>query len=147
MQNFTITIKEDEIMIQIDTLEEAKKYIERKETIIFQNKSFYKTNNFENFIKEIENGITLELPKTATQYTWHTNFGDIYCNKLIVTSKYLLFFDNDKLILQKSRSQTDDIEYSFKRKDGAICSANPIIYNYEQDKQYVDLKPIPYNWR
>lgn len=129
-------------MIQINTLEEAKKYIEKKETIIFQNKIFYKKDDFKEFIKKIDNGATLELPKNTTKHTWYTNFGIIYCNKLIVTSEDLLFFDNDKLILQKSRSHTDDIEYSFRNKDGAICSANPINYDYEQDIQYIDLHPI-----
>ena len=134
-------------MIQINTIEEANKYIKRKERIVFQNQIFYETITFEEFIKEINNGNKLELPNSATQHTWHTNFGDIYCNKLIVTSKDLLFFDNDKLILQRQRNKTDDIEYSFKDKNGALCSGNPIIYDYEQDKQYIDLHPIPHCWR
>ena len=46
-------------MIQINTLEEAKKYIEKKETIIFQNKIFYKKDDFKEFIKKIDNGIIL----------------------------------------------------------------------------------------
>jgi UDP-N-acetylmuramyl pentapeptide phosphotransferase/UDP-N-acetylglucosamine-1-phosphate transferase len=82
------------------------------------------------------------MPKNSKRNTWYTNFGKIYCNKLIVTKEILYFFDEDILIYEKTREKTDDIEYSFVDKHGAICSGNPIHYDEEQDKQYIDLNPI-----
>ena len=132
--------------IEINNLKEAKKYLRNKEEINFQNKIFYRLNKFEKFIDEIENGDILEMPKNSKRNVWYTNFGKIYCNKLIVTKKTLYFFDEDILIFEKTKEKTDDIEYSFVDKHGAICSGNPIHYDDEQDKQYIDLNPIPKHW-
>ena len=49
-----------------------------------------------------------------------------------------MFFDNDKLIFCEYRKKTDDVEaYCFSGK--AHYSANPIIYDCEQDTQYIDF--------
>ena len=128
-------------MIEFNNLKEAKDFLKDGDKIYLQNKTFYSFKSLYNFINEIENGTVLEMPKNCSQYTWHTNFGDIYCNKLIVTKENLYFFDNDKLILEKKRNIKDDIEYGFYNSIGH-CSGNPFIYDYEQKKQFIDLTPI-----
>ena len=133
-------------MIKLNNLKEAKDFLKKGDNIYLQNKTFFSFENFSNFVKEIENGNILEMPKNHYGYTWYTNFGTIYCNKLIVTKENLYFFDNEKLIFEKKRNIKDDIEYGFCKNNKCHCSGNPFIYNYEQKKQYIDLNPIHNIW-
>lgn len=129
------------MVIQINNLKEAEDFIKKKCEIRFQNIEFFDFTRFNEFIKEIQRGKTLEMPKNSKTYLFYTNFGEIYCNKLIVTEKYLLFFDNEKLIMRKERKKNDDIEYCYSATNG-YYSGNPIVYNSELDKQFIDLSPI-----
>lgn len=129
------------MVIQINNLKEAEDFIKERSEIRFQNIKFYNFTDFNDFIKEIQRGKVLEMPKNSKRKLFYTNFGEIYCNKLIVTEKYLLFFDNEKLIICKQREKDDDIEYCYSTPNGSY-SGNPIIYDYEKNKQFIDLSPI-----
>lgn len=125
-------------MIKINNIKEGKEYIKRnKETILFQDKIFFNKEEFANFIDEIENGVILKMPKNSEKHSWYCNFGDFYCDTFVLTEKYIMFFNEEKLIYMKKREKTDDIEMSWKKKNkDTYCSCNPLCYNFELDEQF-----------
>lgn len=125
-------------MIKINNIKEGKEYIKRnKETILFQDKVFFSKEKFVNFIDEIENGIMLKMPKNSEKHSWYCNFGDFYCDTFVLTEKYIMFFNEEKLIYMKKREKTDDIEMSWKDKNqDAYHSCVPLSYNFELDEQF-----------
>ena len=125
-------------MIKINNIREGKEYIKQnKETILFQDKVFFSKEKLANFINEIENGAILKMPKNSEKHSWYCNFGDFYCDTFVLTEKYIMFFNEEKLIYMKKREKTDDIEMSWKKKnEDTYCSCNPLSYNFELDEQF-----------
>lgn len=129
------------IMTKINNIKEGKEYKEyikrNREAILFQNKIFFSKEEFISFIDEIENGIMLKMPKNSEKHSWYCNFGDFYCDTFVLTEKYIIFFNEEKLIYMKKREKTDDIEMSWKKKDqNTYCSCNPLSYCDELDESF-----------
>lgn len=125
-------------MIKVNNIKEGKEYIKRnRETILFQDKVFFSKEEFINFIDEIENGVTLKMPKNSEKHSWYCNFGDFYCDTFVLTEKYIMFFNEEKLIYMRKKEKTDDIEMSWKKKnEETYCSCNPLSYDDELDEQF-----------
>ena len=134
-----------ETMKVINDLEEAKNFINETEKmgIRFQNIKFYSLSTFKQFINELELGIVLEMPKDTINHTFYCNFGTLYCNKLVIGNRKLIFFDDDKIIFITERSHFDDIEMSYSKSDNCHCSYNPLVYDNEKDCQYENFKDYP----
>lgn len=125
-------------MRTINNIKEGKEYLKQtRETIMFQDKIFFSKEKFVDFINEIENGITLKMPQDSEKHTWYCNFGELYCDTFILTEKYLMFFNDEKLIYMKEREKTDDVEMSWKDKNqDAYHSCVPLSYDDELDVQF-----------
>lgn len=125
-------------MITINNIKEGKEYLKKtKETILFQDKIFFSKKKFADFINEIENGVILKMPQNSEKHSWYCNFGELYCDTFILTEKYIMFFNDEKLIYMKKREKTDDIEMSwYDDYKNAYCSCSPLMYNDELDEQF-----------
>ena len=129
----------------INNLEEAKNFLNEVEVmnIRFQNKKFYSLINFKQFVDELQSGFVLEMPKDTVNHTFYCNFGTLYCNKLVITKKQLIFFDDDKMIYLKVRDKLDDVEMSYSTSDNCHYSCNPLVYDNEQDCQFENFTEYP----
>ena len=128
--------------MKFKSLNEMEEYINEmnhKNKYQFQRKKIWSFKELKRFLKDIKYGETNTNNKKAKSIKFYCNFGTIYADKCFIGDDKIYFFLEDKLVFEKSREKTDDIEWSGETEN-ASCSSSLLTYDYEQDIQYENYR-------